>query len=148
MQLFELERPLRPSSTTITQHYQIRHVSNPSINHIPKCHIYTSLKSQQGWGLRHWDSSPWRNSFSHVSEAPLAQLKDVQRTRSASCHPAFPGPFLQSNFPTTHPQACAAAWGQCDSGAAPGTWPYWRHSRQLYVSEAFPKLDWLIQRVE
>ncbi|KAK4829643.1 hypothetical protein QYF61_005936 [Mycteria americana] len=92
------ERPLRPSSPTVN----LTLPSTP-LNHVPKCHIYTSFKYLQGWRLHHFPGQPvpvldnpcGEEIFPNIqSKPPLAQLEAV------SSHPITSGVITRDHFPS------------------------------------------------
>ncbi|KAK4823893.1 hypothetical protein QYF61_007958 [Mycteria americana] len=75
------KRPSRSSSPTVNLA-----LPSPPLNHVPRCHIYTSFKYLQGWRLNHFPGQPVPmpdNPFSEVkfpniqSKPPLAQLEAI-----------------------------------------------------------------------
>ena len=75
------KRPLRSSSPTVNLT-----LPSPPLNHVPKCHVYTSFKCLQGWCLSHFPGQPvlvLDHSFSEESfpniqfKPPLMQLEAI-----------------------------------------------------------------------
>jgi len=86
---FGWKRPLRSSSSSINLT-----LPTPPLNHVPKCHIYTSFKYLQGWGLNHfpWQPVPMLDNpfceeiFPHIQSKPLLVVLEAISSRLTACH--------------------------------------------------------------
>ncbi|KAK4824899.1 hypothetical protein QYF61_021414 [Mycteria americana] len=83
------KRPLRSSNPTVNLA-----LPSPPLNHVLKCHIYTSFKYLQGWGLNHFPGQPvpmldnplGEEIFPNIqSKPPLAQLEAIS-SRPITCY--------------------------------------------------------------
>lgn len=58
-------------------------LARPSLNHVPKCHVYTPLKYLQGWGLNYIPGYPFPVLDNPFHEAgPSNSLTPEQRLKT------------------------------------------------------------------